>query len=271
MTKFYAPNTRFAHNVHKACREGDLQFVLEFINSENNQNYLKENPSLSVQMLIFASMKGHFHICEAIWNAPQLSHFINNINNSLSLKNLLSKGFDGGNLEVVEFFQEKLNKKKTSNNQKPLNYNKTITSGLISASSKGHLAIIKHFFFNETYSEIIDFEYTTGSILYAACENNQIQVLQFLLETDGIKEKYDIHKDNDCLFKLAYENNHTDILKYLIFNLNIEKTSNIEQHLINRSRSESINHMFETRELQKSLGKELPSNKDNQINKKLKV
>jgi hypothetical protein len=251
-------------NLHKACREGNLQVVLDFIQSENGKHHLKDNISLPVQMLIFASMKGHLNLCEAIWNAPELSEYINKINNFTSLKNLLSKGFDGGNLKVIQFFEDKIKEKK-------INYNLSIKSGLASASSKGHLEVLKHFFYHDDYSQIIDFEYRTGAILYAACSNNQLKVLQFLLESNGIKEKYNIHMDSDCLFKLAYENNHVDILKYLIFDLNIEKTSSIEQHLTNRSKTESINNMFEIRKLQQTLGKELSSNANNQNNKRIKV
>lgn len=262
MTKFYPPANKYTQNIHRACREGNLQLVLDFINSDDSKQYLAQGSSLPVQMLIFAAMKGHLNICEAIWNAPQLNH---SINNSTSLKNLLTKGFDSGNIDVIKFFEEKLKDKK-------INYNSTVSSSLLSATRKGHLEVVKHFFLDKSYTELINFEFMSCSILYEACGKNQLDILQFLLETKGIKEKYDIHKDNDCLFKLACENETKDNLKYLIFDLKINKTDSISYHLnLNAHKFEYINKWFEFRELQQSLTKELPSNEENKHNKKMKV
>lgn len=262
MTRAYPPITKLAKQLHKACRDGDLQFVLDCINSDEYKKELTEQLSLPIQMLIFASMKGHVDICKAIWNAPGLNH---SFNNTISLKNLLSKGFEGGHIDVINFFENKLKVKK-------VNFNSTITSGLISAASKGHIEVIRLFFLNKDYEELINFEFRTGAIIYAASGHNQLKVLQFLLETEGVKEKYNIHMDNDCIFKLAYENFHYDVLKYLIFELNIDKTSQIESHLIkNTSRDENCKNWFESRELKNILNKELFNHQESNHTKKLKV
>lgn len=262
MTKFYPPANKYTQNIHRACREGNLQLVLDFLNSDDSKQYLAQGSSLPVQMLIFAAMNGHLNICEAIWNAPQLNH---SINNSTSLKNLLSKAFDGGNIDVIKFFEQKLKDKK-------VNYNTTFSSSLISATKNGNLKIVQHFLLDNAYNDILHLEFISNSILYSACGHNQLDILQFLLETKGIKEKYNIYGDNDCLFRLACENETTDIIKYLIFDLKIEQTDCIKDHLqLNTHKFEYITNWFEVRDLKASLNKELSSNEENKNNKKLKV
>lgn len=103
-----------------------------------------------------------------------------------------------------------------------------------------------------------------------ACKNDNVEVLKFLLFSSKILDHTDIHTQNDRGFKMAIAKNSYNVLEYFIIELNIPKTKHIEQHLKDNPDSEAIN-LFELRELNHTLNKELPLENMNRINKGLKL
>ncbi len=260
MTRIYISTRKQSQDLLKACRAGNLEIVKNFIKFDMESLDDIQNSSLAIQMLIFATMKGHLDICKVIWDTPKLNRYINNVT---SLKNLLEKGLTNGHLNTSKFILDKLN-------EKNVNYNMVISSSLIKSVQNGHLNIVKHFLLDKPFDYLYQTEFKSNSLLNSACGYNQLKILQFLLETDSIKDKYNIHKDNDCLFKLACENEHTDIIKYFIFDYKIENSHYIQDHLkASQNRFEYITKWFELRDLQQSLNQDL-INKE-VTNKKLKV
>jgi hypothetical protein len=259
MTKFYPPTSKIAQQLHRACREGDLTLVQEFIHSEESIQRLYTDFSFVSQMMIFASVNGHINICKEIWESPKLN---SHVNKGVTLKNLLGRAFESGDLDTIHFFRERLA-------EKNINDEYLVHTGIKTATEKGHLEVIKHFFLNPPFPDFLRNEFTSNNFLNLACDIGQLEIMQFLLGTDGIKEKYNIHLNNDQLFKIANKTENMDILKYLIFDLNIPKTPGIEGYWDTTPFKDTIK-MFEIRDLNKNLNAELKdTNQKN--NKKLKV
>lgn len=259
MTKFYPPTSKVAQELHRACRKGDLALIQEFVHSEASVKELYTNISFVSQMMIFAAVNGHVGICKTIWNCSELNA---HVNNGITLKNVLGRGFESGNLDTIHFFRERLAEKNIDDKS-------NIIAGIRTATEKGHLEVVKYFFLNPPSPDFLRREFKSNHILNMACDMNQLEIMKFLLGKNGIKKRYNIHLNNDQLFKIANKNEHIDILRYLIFDLKIKKTECIEMYWDTTPFKDTI-QWFEIRDLNKNLNDELQST-NHKTNKKLKV
>lgn len=103
--------------------------------------------------------------------------------------------------------------------------------------------------------------------LRLACCRKNFKIVTFLLSSPTLKDHANIHANHDEPFFRIFHHEDLDMIKYLIFDLNIEKTQQIQDYLIS-SPNLQVESWFELRELNKSLNQELPSfNKEKKISK----
>jgi hypothetical protein len=67
--------------------------------------------------------------------------------------------------------------------------------------------------------------------LISAMGDNDVDKIKFLLASPNLKEHADIHFLRDESFRMLCINRDLSLLHYFIYDLNIERTSKIEQHL----------------------------------------
>jgi hypothetical protein len=118
----------------------------------------------------------------------------------------------------------------------------------------------------------------TNELLENVCNNDQVRVFELLL---SLKKDIDIHAEEDSLFYSAFSNYAVEIIRYMVFDLNIEKTEWIKEHMSyfyeGNSAYEDIyeqtNNMFKIRDMHKKVTDELDlTDKNNdKINKKPKI
>jgi hypothetical protein len=129
-----------------------------------------------------------------------------------------------------------------------------------SAAKEGNLDILKFFFFPQKMSESpkISIEKYGNDFLISAAREGQYNVFTYLLTNDKIKEHIDVHYRNDIIFRYVITNNHRELMKFLIFDINIDKTKNIDEFLKNKlPLSEDAKKMFEVKEMNTELHKDL--------------
>lgn len=64
-----------------------------------------------------------------------------------------------------------------------------------------------------------------------AMDNNDIDRVKFLLSSPNLKEHADIHTQRDAAFRFLCISRNLTLINYFIFELNIEKTKMIAEHL----------------------------------------
>jgi hypothetical protein len=88
-----------------------------------------------------------------------------------------------------------------------------------------------------------------------AIGNKDWPLTDFLLNSPELPFRADIYSTSNGPFIFALSSEDDEILKHLIFNLNIQKTEEIEKiiYKINNKHSKLANSMFQIRELNKEL------------------
>ncbi len=139
-------------------------------------------------------------------------------------------------------------------------------NGLNWACSEGHLELVKYLLTSPELKEHANIH--APNIFMRACSDGHVEVVRYLLTSSDLKENANIHEGNDAGFKGAFLNKKLDIIQFLVFDMNIDKTKEIENFLAEYS-NEQVENMFILRELNENLEKELPSDKIN--TKRMKV
>jgi len=134
------------------------------------------------------------------------------------------------------------------------------------AASNNKLNVLKSIFSSFSDDKHLNENFKDGSILEVAAMIGYMDIVQYLCELSNLKSKIDIHARNDAVFVSTYQNKNFDVLKYFVFDLNIDITSNIQEII---KANKNVAHMFELREINKSLKKELEENKNN--SKQIKI
>ena len=64
-----------------------------------------------------------------------------------------------------------------------------------------------------------------------ACQNDDLDIVQFLLTSPELKEHADVHAKYDLGFRVACRSGRLEVVKCLIIDMSIEKTIHIETYL----------------------------------------
>ena len=116
--------------------------------------------------------------------------------------------------------------------------------------------------------------------LIMAVNEERFEDVQLLLTSPFLKEHVDIHYDEDEAFRSLLRTRNMEILNYFIFDMNIEKTEFIVEHLeaarvVYRYREQDknclfideVSHTLEKRILKDELTVNLPIDNKNKIKK----
>jgi hypothetical protein len=249
----------FYTKIINACKTGDTEFVTSVIDSDLVKQITAATPR---KMLKCASGYGHIKIVEDIFSSP---HLKKHINYPIILKEVLKIAFQYGHTDVVKFLIPKLDIIGAY-------HNGLISSGMMDAVEKGQIELVKYFLDDCPIKNNTNKDELIGKVINTSCIYNQLEILKYTLERDEFH--YLSEKNNlNNIFATAFNNSNMDILQYFIFELNIVKTSsmnNILQLNLN-SNFEKVNNWFKIRDVSNSLEKELPINQEDVSIKKPKL
>lgn len=127
------------------------------------------------------------------------------------------------------------------------------------ACNYGYLDIVKYLLTSSELKEHADIKSLAYRSLKVACCKGHIDIIKYLLTSPELKENVNIHVDNDSIFIYICNQYYIEILQYLIFDYNIEKTEDIKNYLDSNLKKDIV-HMFEKREWEKKLKKDLKIN-----------
>ena len=105
-----------------------------------------------------------------------------------------------------------------------------------------------------------------------ACEKGHLEVVKYLLASDELTEHADIHSRNDLGFIWACRCGHLEVIKYLIIDMSIDKTTYIEKYLTEKKdnkTAQQATELFNTRDLYQKLKENIKDNKEKV--KKMKI
>ena len=249
---------QFYRSLTNACQNGDINFIKEVINSDQVYSITVPIPD---KMIMRAAGFGHNEIIEALFESPYLKE---QICESYCLTDALERAFQFGHIKTINLLMQKLHEFDQFNSS-------SMRHNMEKAVERGDLNLIKHFY--DKFCE----EYTHGSIgreiLRHACIYNKLDIVKYVIEHDNQQALDDFNSNHGFILWTVMENKNWDIARYFIFDLNMPKNRDLENHLQNREKEESekIHNMFNIRELNQSLTKELAHPEHTTNNKKMKV
>jgi ankyrin repeat protein len=149
-----------------------------------------------------------------------------------------------------------------------------VIHALKNAASFGHLEIIK-FFLNSnnlTTEKKLNIFKNGGELLLSAVRGRKNDIVEYLLSSEELESHVDVHYDRDMVFRYSIVNKDSHLLSFLIFDMNLNKTKDIEEFLSNRTidYTYEVEQMFKIREIKHNLDNELNEN-GNHNKKKSKI
>lgn len=136
----------------------------------------------------------------------------------------------------------------------------TLSLLVANSCSTGNLDTLKYLLNSPTWGPLIRLD---NSLFNHACRSGNVNIIDYFLNSKW-KENIDIHFNNDMPFLNCCGSNGLDAAKYFIFNLNIPKSSYIDDCLKLNPDTEltkDIEALFNQRTLKHSLENDLLENK----------
>lgn len=158
--------------------------------------------------------------------------------------------------------KEKLKKELQNMNQIQLN------TSLINACMKNYLGVVKYLLTSPELKKNADIHVKNDGPLRTACTNFNWEIVKYLLVSPELKEHANIHVESDIIFKRSVIIKDSILIEFFIFECRIEQTKYIKDFLIEFNEKDIIT-MFEKRELQKKLQKDLNNDRISIITVKL--
>jgi len=254
-------NKELEKKSYEAAANGDIDFFEEALKIEYFKNFNDEILSNYRIVSIFeiACFQEQIELLDYFFSSKQWYPIFNKTSILLSAVN---KSCEDNCLDTIKYLTNSPKIKVSVD--LPVSFFNT-------ASQNGNLEIIEYILNNFERKPGIQLALINGSFLHTACSNNRLDVIKFFFNRpktlpNGFKN---IHKED--LFKIAHKYEHHEILEYLIFELDIKMNKIVKQCLKDEP-NESVNKMFQQRELNKSLQSELAiSIGKKNINKKYKI
>lgn len=242
-----------------SCKKGDIEFINQVINSETVNQITNPNPA---KMLHQASAYGHLEIVQAIYKSSSLEKHID----KSDLLNAMKTAFLHGHIRVIQVLFYELNHFNG-------NHNNVISIFLADAVHNGQINILQAFFEDNLVENNLNKDTVTEKIINIACSHNQLDIVKYIMEKEQYKYFDKHHHNLNNTFATALVNESLDVIQYFIFDLNIKKTSEINNILENNTDSnfEKVKNWFKIRDANKELEAELPVLHKESINKKPKI
>lgn len=242
----------------QASRRGELDKIKFFLTStklsKNVDIHYSEDDALHS-----ACSNGHLAVVDYFLTSPDLKEH-SDIHACLDWA--LSTAARAGNLNIVKYL---LTSPKLTEHS-DIHADDEFT--LQMACAEGGLEIVEYLL---TSHELSDWAKIRPDHLRVVAANGHLDIIKFFLESPKLKSNLNIHEENDIIFIEASKAEQAHLIQYLIFELNIDINENINKYLTQDKSSfiEQIKYMFQMRDTNQSLEKELSSDKIYQKKPKL--
>ena len=140
-----------------------------------------------------------------------------------------------------------------------------LNNQFINACQNDDLDIVQFLLTSPGLKEHVDIHAENDLGFIIACEQGHLEVVKYLLTSAELTEHVDIHALNDLGFRLACDRGRLEVVKYLILDMNIEKTIHIEKKLNENKDKKYVQQaieLFNTRDLHHELNKNIKDNKE---------
>lgn len=207
-----------------ACKNGNLKIVKEILKCSKTGGDLKRDcKTLFKQGIMHASEKGHFNIVHYFLTDTDVK---DSFTEQLKEEGLFNLACQSGNIKLVKFL--------LTSSQLPSRYDmsKIGIPSFLAACEAGKIGLIDYFL--KTYPQHLGAHLTLSTAFLRASSNNNIHLIKYLLDKNNKSLSGYINIDkNACSssFKISCYKGHMDIVNFFIFELNIEKTPEIENFL----------------------------------------
>ncbi len=152
--------------------------------------------------------------------------------------------------------------------------------GFICACEQRNFELIKYLLTSPDLKEHSNIHAKDDLALIYATSSGRLDIVRFLTSSPELKEHINIHDDPFQAFNVACANEQLEILHYYIFELNLEKTKQIQDYLNDKENFlnglgnntdflQLVKNMFEIRKVKGELTQDLNNNNNNQ--KKIKI
>lgn len=198
----------------------------------------------------------------------------------LSVEDVFNNLCRNGHLHIIKYLL-------TSPNLKDFHDTHTkYTSWIAPTCQRGYLDIIQYLFTSPELKNHPDIHTNNDVALRSACEFYQFNIVDFLISSQDFKKNLNLHAEKDLLFKTVFGNQNEKVMKYLIFDLNMEKTDEIRNHMFEKKIDprygsgpqyyitipiefiESVDNMFKVRDLNNKMQEDLNAEKPSQTQSK---
>jgi ankyrin repeat protein len=229
---------------------------IDFIEWKNNFNPLQVN-----EELIFGCGNDRLDIVKYVLTSPELKIHAN-VNWEIDSPLRIACG--RGHIQIIDYLL----------NSPDLKFHASHELARLSIIEKaaydGQLNVLKYFL-NHPKFEFSALKQINKDVLAIASGHGFLDMVTYLLTEPKFKNFIDLHSDNDRAFRHACTNEQMEIIKFFIFDMNIEKTTYIDNWLLTGESDIAIEvkKLFEIRELTKGLNTELDENKSSKMKAKI--
>ena len=151
-----------------------------------------------------------------------------------------------------------INQKLKENYKKP--NKEELNKQFINACQNDDLEIVQYLLTSPELTEHANIHAKNHEGFRLACEKGHLEIVQYLLTSPELTEHADIHAQDDLGFRWACARGHLEVVKYLILDMSIEKTKHIEDYLNKNQDNKCVKEaieLFKIREFNQKLNANL--------------
>ena len=247
----------------RACEIGNLELV-KYLAISTELRVRADTTSNYDRGLRLAADHGHNEIVRYLLTSEELKK---KSDIHVHDDNVFRLACINGNLPLIKYLLTSPELKEHSN----INNCGNNVSGLVQACDHGNLEIVDYLLTSPELKEHADIDRDKDSAFLRAISKGNLKVVKYLLTSPKLKTHANLHVRKDYAFELALNENNLDILQYFILDLDIPRSEHINNYLKNKP-NETVEKLFEIRDLQKELVKEVSdfSNEKSKV-KKIKI
>lgn len=200
---------------------------------------------------IAACSKGNLEVIDYIINTK---HIPFNLFRHLNLNNAFFIASENNQIKIIDYL--------SNHQQLKDNETKGYSPNLYlhTAVMQGHKEMVEYLLLSRKTPIICDIHSDDDRALIYSFTYNHLDIAKFLLLSEKIEEHSNIHTQKDSIFKFLCELNDPKYLEFIIFELNIDKTDEIEK-LLQEPQHQFIEKMFDIRDLNSNLNINLSGKK----------
>lgn len=254
-----------------ACRKNDLNEIKYLLTSSELKNNADIHHDDSAVFRI-ACVYGNIGLIKYLLTDKELKENINiHVDDGIGLRLAVSYG----ELKVVKYLLTSPELKEhasihsnSNNNNNPLQI----------ACISGYLDIVKYLLSSPELKEHANVNVNSNHCFIESLAMGNIDIAQYLLTFEEVKNHPNIDKHKERIFGKAVAHLNSkegykrmNAIKFLIFDLNLERTQQIDNYMSDNIFTDKIEELFASRALKECLNKELPQNNTHKSKFKAKI